>query len=78
MQCKPEYSVAESLLRMVVDGRVWHQFLDTINNRTLISVVTSLILAILGAHVEHCYARLFRTPDLEILFLWEGIATNSM
>ena len=37
MQCKPEYSVAEfsSVLRMVVDGRVWHQFLDTINNQTL-------------------------------------------
>ena len=78
MQCKPEYSVAESLLRMVVDGRVWHQFLDTIIIGPSISVATPLILAILGAHVEHCYARLFRAPDLEILFLLEDIATNSM
>ena len=43
-----------------------------------ISVVTPSLLAILGAHVEHCYARLCRVPDLEILFLSEAIATNSM
>ena len=42
------------------------------------SVVTPSLLVILGAHVEHCYARLCRAPDLEMLFLSEAIVTTSM
>ena len=43
-----------------------------------ISVITPSLLAILGAHVEHCYARLCRVPVLEILFLSNAIAKNLM
>ena len=44
----------------------------------LISVVTPSLLPILGPHVEHCYARLYRAPDLEILFFSEAIVKNLM
>ena len=41
---------------------------------TMILVLKPSLLPILSAHVEHCYARLCRVPDLEILFLSEAIA----
>ena len=43
-----------------------------------ISVVRPSLLAILGTNVDHWYARVCRTPDLEIVFLSDVIAENSM
>ena len=43
-----------------------------------LSIVTPSLLVILGAHVEHCYARLCRAPDLKIPCLSEAITKHLM